>query len=456
MDPGSCLAVASLILQVVDVGGFVFNTIHSIKHDDENVRNKLHELQELNDLLEKLAWLFQDPEYSSVVEAYERPSAPQSFLNHSNPHSAITTYKNRLYIIRDELQKENKNTLHKFWNRVKRALTADEFAESMKELRSHCSRLDHQINIDKAHIAANSHVAIHQTRQELKDWRNEELNLKILSWISTFNFESMHDMYQDQRHESTGIWFLDKDEFLDWRNGLSEPLSPRDRDDTYVPPILWGYGMPGAGKSVLASTVIDHLRNIFKGDEDVQVAHIFCTRKFREGQTCNELISSILKQVILSYRHDIPEVVKEAYRQHGNGNNKMTRTHCADLIARLLIGFRRSFLVLDALDEYHDPDDCHEKRPEIKILEVLKGIIDSTGGKCRLFLTSRQDTSSQCSSTIAKRVKISADIGDLVSYTQSRIVDEKRFNFAKKLQLEQNWEVRDEIVRGLTKHVKGQ
>jgi Cdc6-like AAA superfamily ATPase len=64
-----------------------------------------------------------------------------------------------------------------------------------------------------------------------------------------------------RRQEGTGQWLIESDEFKTWLNGTRKTL--------YCP------GIPGAGKTMLISIVIDHLLNTIQ-DESIGIAYIYC------------------------------------------------------------------------------------------------------------------------------------------------------------------------------------
>ena len=201
-----------------------------------------------------------------------------------------------------------------------------------------------------------------------------------------------------------------------------------------------------------SSIVVDHLQTKFPSNHDV-VAYVYCSRKYREKQKCVDIISSFLKQIVLK-NQEIPEEVREEFCRHGNGRNRRSLTKSVDLLSTLLKRYRRSFLVLDALDEYFEQDDGSETRTTIDILDELQRILSNTESTCRLFLTSRVDRLAQCDTLGATKVCIKAKEEDVKSYIVSRINDSRKFAHANRMKEEPN--LQDELIATLVQRANGQ
>lgn len=64
-----------------------------------------------------------------------------------------------------------------------------------------------------------------------------------------------------KRQEGTGLWLLESEEFQEW---FGQPGKT-----------MLCSGIPGAGKTIIAATVIDHLREKFRSDVGVSIAYVY-------------------------------------------------------------------------------------------------------------------------------------------------------------------------------------
>lgn len=107
-------------------------------------------------------------------------------------------------------------------------------------------------------------------------------------------------------------------------------------------------GIPGAGKTILTSIVVDDLWNRFQSDDTVGIAYLYCNFQQQDKQKAEDLLASLLKQLAQS-RPSLPDSVKSLHK-----SRKRTRLSL-DEISRTLHSaaamYSRIFIIVDALDE---------------------------------------------------------------------------------------------------------
>ncbi|KAK4183543.1 hypothetical protein QBC35DRAFT_456177 [Podospora australis] len=86
---------------------------------------------------------------------------------------------------------------------------------------------------------------------------------RVRSWLSPEDMMADQENYQElrERYPGTGNWILRNNLVMSW-------LDP----DANVNPILWLTGIPGAGKTILASTIIEAAVK----QSDAKVAFVYC------------------------------------------------------------------------------------------------------------------------------------------------------------------------------------
>ncbi|CAD6570009.1 MAG: hypothetical protein ASARMPREDX12_003269 [Alectoria sarmentosa] len=174
---------------------------------------------------------------------------------------------------------------------------------------------------------------------------NDQQERHALSdWLTTLNFPAQQSVFFSRRQEGTCQWLFQSEEFKTWMDGPGQTLLCR--------------GMPGAGKTILASTVIDHLLTTLYGDK-IFVAYIYCDYRKQHEQTPVNLIASILKQ---SLRHhiSIPENVRKSYRHHTNSGTRLNAEEIHALLQSTLSGFSQIYIVADAVDELSNNDQVRQ------------------------------------------------------------------------------------------------
>jgi Cdc6-like AAA superfamily ATPase len=138
------------------------------------------------------------------------------------------------------------------------------------------------------------------------------------------------------RQEGTGEWFLKSNEFQQW-------LAQSDQT-------LFCPGIPGAGKTIMSSIVIDHLHKIFGNDPAVAIAYVYCNFRQRHEQKSSDLIVSLLQQLVQEHP-SIPDVVKNLYSHHKPKRTRPSPDEILSALHGVTAFYSRTFIVIDALDE---------------------------------------------------------------------------------------------------------
>src|SRR5436305_864300 len=78
---------------------------------------------------------------------------------------------------------------------------------------------------------------------------NQERRI-ICDWLSPIDYGTQQSDFISRRQEGTGQWLLNSDEFQQWTSQKKQTL--------FCP------GIPGAGKTMISSIIVDHLTAIFR------------------------------------------------------------------------------------------------------------------------------------------------------------------------------------------------
>ncbi len=130
-------------------------------------------------------------------------------------------------------------------------------------------------------------------------------------------------------------------------------------------------GIPGSGKSVLASLVVDQLQEDFMGKTYATVFAYFDYRD-QNRQSPDGVTASLLQQ--LSGRHsDLPEpilILRKKFKSQDIRPQLQDRVKAFSLVCQQ---FERVFVVIDALDEC---DEGKHRQTFIEVLHTLRGQVN--------------------------------------------------------------------------------
>ncbi len=227
-----------------------------------------------------------------------------------------------------------------------------------------------------------------------------------------------------RRHEQTGAWFLHSAEFKEW---LAGPVRT-----------LWCHGIPGCGKTVLASIAVDHLRNAFK-DENVAVVCVFCSHANPGNQKSTDLIASVLEQLVRS--KGVTDGLRTLYQQHHKQHTPLETKEVTKLLKSVIRDTAKVFIVIDALDE------CPKTLRESFLDELYK----LENQLPHLMVTSRYPSSVGHISRDAIQLEIQALDTDLEIYVRSKIQQDRHLAHY----VDQDSSLQKDIVEKFVNNAKG-
>ncbi|KAF7116945.1 hypothetical protein CNMCM5793_005575 [Aspergillus hiratsukae] len=152
---------------------------------------------------------------------------------------------------------------------------------------------------------------------ELLEYKNNEQDQKYLDWLSPTNYAIQQSDYIGRRQPGTGEWHFNR-----------------------------------AGKTILASVVVDELEARFGNDRDVGIAYIFCSFEHRDDQIQNpaSLLASLLRQLAQSLVA-MPDSIVGLYDKHRIKGTRPSFDETSKALRLVVESLPRVFVVIDALDE---------------------------------------------------------------------------------------------------------
>lgn len=211
------------------------------------------------------------------------------------------------------------------------------FSGIISNMAQHQSLIESQASLSKIEDFEESRrITDYQFEAEMK---NEDLRRlqAVYNWLSATNVETQQDYLSSTRadYPGTGRWLLDNVSFKEWFN----PQFPK------VPPLLWLNGIPGAGKTILASLVVEEARKL----TPTPIVLFFYCRHSSQRDSFLALARSLLAQLL---RQD-KGLLLYFYQMYCN-SGEVVLTSQALVKELLLLAFRSckyAYIILDGLDE---------------------------------------------------------------------------------------------------------
>jgi Cdc6-like AAA superfamily ATPase len=199
---------------------------------------------------------------------------------------------------------------------------------------------------------------------------------KVLSWLSSNTSQKNHGMARKKHEPTTGNWFLQSETFMKWSNATKSSL--------------WLYGKAGSGKTILCSTIIDHIiEKLGSTSNGAQCAYFYFD--FQTKWKDDDMLRSIIAQLCAG-KNNVPRELHHLYQQCCNGQQQPRKASLLEILSLLTIS-SRNFIVVDALDE------CMASAGRADLLETIEEMVK--GSKhLNVLVTSRKERD------IEKKLKI--------------------------------------------------
>ncbi|KAE9376374.1 hypothetical protein N431DRAFT_479659 [Stipitochalara longipes BDJ] len=270
-------------------------------------------------------------------------------------------------------------------------------------------------------------------RVELKE---EMENQEALNWVSSIPVLDHHINAKEGRAAETGQWVFGKHEFSKW-------------EKSQAPCLLWIHGIPGAGKTKLATSIVDHflpqqpqvdtagLHPRHESDDDARrgageqrsptadstptskraFAYFYCRRAEAERRKPENILRSFLKQLALSKGKSLATLRTKYMEKKRQGflSNSLSLTECQELLIKMISQYSKTILILDALDE------CEEDS-RYNFMEVLSRLVEQNL-PVRIIISSRPDDDISAEFRDGTNFKLSAtdNSHDIMTFVHGKI-----------------------------------
>ncbi|KAH8148970.1 uncharacterized protein LAJ45_06945 [Morchella importuna] len=286
---GVAASIAGLVQVIATVYGLIHTYAGGVNRADKDRQELLEELKTLSLLVVHL----QD----EVRENWEGSPALQALCSRDGVlQGCALECAVELKRLEDRFKHKNR-----FLSRLKWPLQAGETKEYVEKIERFKSTVDIALGLDNRASMRRLEENVKSATLLVQDFRAETksmMNLAtqnsepsqadassrkaILDWLYPGDFNAKHYEIGNRRQKGTGDWLLKSPEFIGWVEGR---LKSR---------LLWGHGIPGAGKTFLSSTVIDHLGNTSSTKRGFLLVHLHINYLCQQTTT-NQILNALEK-----------------------------------------------------------------------------------------------------------------------------------------------------------------
>lgn len=339
------LSIAASIAGVISLADIVFirmrKYLSSAKNAKKEVKNLAQEVLLLSGALHSL---------SRLAQALDTDGVKDQHIDNLRMHHIAACHATLDEVAKKLKKLEFNATKSKFiWPFV-----TDRTKELLAEISRHKQNIDLALTADSlgtllqflsktAEAQMNTQRLLEEskkTREIITRIDQDSERKAVLSYFLPYNPQQNYEMSLSLRHPRTGLWLTRKPEFQTWL----------EHSDS----ALWLSGIPGAGKTVLAGTIIGEA--LKRGSETTAIAFFFCDYNNIKTQTPVNVLSALASQLALQ-KEDAYGCLDRYYMELHPERALERQPGVSDLqriLKDMIKSFEYVYLIVDGLDECGD------------------------------------------------------------------------------------------------------
>lgn len=173
---------------------------------------------------------------------------------------------------------------------------------------------------------------------------------KVIQWLSAPDPSTNHNAANKKHESTTGTWLLESESFESWRNNANQ--------------LLWITGIPGCGKTVLCSTIIERVKSQLTDRAEIGFAYFYADFNEAQKQTVDGFLRSMIVQ-LSSQKTPFPEEVLGLFNEGEGEKTPPNKSQLIKTFPALVKSYGKFYLIIDALDEFSEREGMLDLITEI-------------------------------------------------------------------------------------------
>lgn len=195
--------------------------------------------------------------------------------------------------------------------------------------------------------------------EHVSDYRNQQID----KWLSPPDPSTNLNKAKDLRHPDTGLWFLQSEQYKDWKEEACTSL--------------WLHGLPGCGKTILSSFIIEDLK---QNSTKSTLLYFFFDFNDSNKQSFEKMLRSLISQAYYQCK-SARKYLDQLYAAYDDGRKQPEIKSLIATFCSMMEVSKNARVLLDALDQ------CDIKLRK----DLLDWLVSLPTVKLHLILTSRKE-----------------------------------------------------------------
>ncbi|KAL8684681.1 MAG: hypothetical protein Q9224_006190, partial [Gallowayella concinna] len=157
-----------------------------------------------------------------------------------------------------------------------------QFGQQIETFRIHAKTVQKEADLSHMIEASDSRAVVLKNQKEIEKTKKEDTHRRIIAAIPSVDNVAMHTKLQSLRHKGTGTWILQDSLYQEWYCAT--------RTST-----LCCIGIPGCGKTILASSIVDVLQRDTALSKP-SIVYYYCHYADQRTLRTERIVGTILKQ----------------------------------------------------------------------------------------------------------------------------------------------------------------
>ena len=349
------VSAGAAILGVVDVAfrttSALIKYAHEVHHASRDRKLLVEEARFLTKLLEQLKARLQTNRDEAWIE---------------NNGDLFGQFENAFQDFAKALEINPKDGKPKDKSKFKTMCSMAKWPFSKAEVYSLLQRVERLQQYARALLSDEQHSILERLEQHQQEASDQKLRTETLNWISPSQVAQVHQSISDRAQKGSGAWFLESDSFVNWRDSESEGL--------------FCYGIPGAGKTVMASVITNHLRRDRAEDTTKAVGVVVHYIRHNDpDKSMNSILGSFIRQLAQELQN-IPSPLVDLYQRYADKGTTPTASEVQSVFHSVVDEFEELYVVVDGLDECDEQlrwdlvDELTPLKPKLRLLITARNI----------------------------------------------------------------------------------